>query len=498
MAASRPFVAIAGKFESRQARRWRGRVALAVVALAMAGAFGGTGCSSSPAGPCDSSRCLAGNQCIDDGSGSVQCRLVCTSQSDCPTNYHCTPAPTGNVDFCAADLTAYPAGPGLWGASCNPSGGIATNPDCDSSQGFGCYAQSPTDASAYCTLYGCTADADCRGGWWCATVNQGPNASSASRTIGMTETVCQPRTYCAPCATDVDCWSPSGPAAKCIQDANGQSYCTLQCTSDSNCHLEASCEAVDQGGAAVVAKLSTSPATTVAGGASNDIGVGNPVDLPRHISAGTINVAGRAYPGTGEALTLQIRRNKTAIDGAEVRFDSTQLSLHDIAIPGLAGVALVPGDRLDCLMTYTRGVAPTHPPVPIPTDGLPGSALNVTVDATLDGVQSGLCVPRAGVCVGDGGLCAPCRSDGDCSPGICVPATNSTEHFCSVASSARCTSTSSPDICPATDEAGGPVSCTMSAQGALPANQCVGLVTDGYDAETGTVAYAAGCYTVNR
>src|SRR5579864_9099275 len=83
------------------------------------------GCSSSAA-TCDSSRCLAGNQCIDDGSGTLQCLLVCTSQNDCPANYHCTSDASGKLDFCAADPKAYASGAGTWGASCSPSGGIET------------------------------------------------------------------------------------------------------------------------------------------------------------------------------------------------------------------------------------------------------------------------------------------------------------------------------------------------------------------------------------
>jgi hypothetical protein len=486
MAASRPFLRSFGSVG-----------AVAALFLAGAGTGGlGAGCSSSDA--CDSSACLAGNQCIDDGSGTLQCRLVCTSQSDCPANYHCTPDASHKLDFCAADHATYAPGAGTWGASCSPSGGIEGNPDCDSSQGFACYAQSPTDGSAYCTLFNCASDADCRGGWWCATVNQGPNATTASRTMGMTETVCQPRAYCAPCASDVDCWSPNGPPARCIQDGNGQSYCTVECASDSNCHLEASCLALDLGSAPVVAELSTSPATTIHG-SSNDVWVGDAVTVARHLSSGSINVAGRAYPGTGEALTVQLEMNKSPIAGAVVRFDSSQLSLHDIPIPSLAGVALAPGDRIDCLLTYTRGVEPPHPPLPIPTDGLVGTSLKVTVQATLDGATSGLCVPRAGVCVGDGALCAPCRSDADCSNGLCVPATNSTERFCSATPSARCTSTTSTaNLCPSTDEASVPVACTTAAQGGLPASQCVGIVSDGFDSETGTVSYVAGCYTPNR
>jgi hypothetical protein len=225
---------------------------------ALAVSVGGMACSSSspsgaPTGPadastCDPAMCLPGNQCIDDGSGSgPQCHLVCTSQSGCPFNYSCVPAPAAGVDYCAADKYTFKQGPGVWGATCQPNKGINTNTACDLSQQFWCYAQSPTDGNAFCTRYSCASDADCAGGWWCATVNASPNATSTARSTGGTYTVCKPREYCAPCATDVDCPdNGDGVAQHCILDKNGTHYCAGECSSDSNCNNEAWCLTLNQ------------------------------------------------------------------------------------------------------------------------------------------------------------------------------------------------------------------------------------------------------------
>ena len=221
-------------------------------------AVSGCSSSSSPAAAapkCDPAKCLAGNQCIDDGSGNgPACHLVCTSQASCPANYHCTVDATGSVDFCAPDNNTITPGPKQWGAPCNPSGGILNNPDCDVAQHFSCYATSPSDGAAYCTQYGCATDNDCKGGWWCATVNRSPNAQSGTYSVGVTNTVCKPRAYCAPCNADIDCEGSGGAPEHCIADAKGTHYCAPECmnlalpdggvqpnTGDTSCNNEAHC-----------------------------------------------------------------------------------------------------------------------------------------------------------------------------------------------------------------------------------------------------------------
>jgi hypothetical protein len=199
--------------------------------------------------PCVESNCLTGNMCLPDTTGVVECRLPCTSQADCPWDYTCTGA-TGSATqpYCAADTAVAPTTgkpyvetAGVWGASCNPSGGVDDNPDCDWAQGFRCYAQSPTDGNAYCTQIYCSSDSDCRGGWWCATVNLAPNAESSARSTGQTYTVCKPRDQCAECQTDVDCDSNTGIPEHCILDKQGTHYCATECQNDGNCAEDDEC-----------------------------------------------------------------------------------------------------------------------------------------------------------------------------------------------------------------------------------------------------------------
>jgi hypothetical protein len=49
------------------------------------------------------------------------------------------------------------------------------------------------------------------------------------------------------------------------------------------------------------------------------------------------------------------------------------------------------------------------------------------------------CFPRAGTCVGDGTICAPCRSDADCKDGACVKGQYTEERSCAIRSKKPCT-----------------------------------------------------------
>jgi hypothetical protein len=328
------------------------------------------GCS--PSASCDPAKCAAGNQCISDGA-ETKCRLVCALNADgsggqrtCPNNYHCTEAP---IPYCAPDKVQYGASDkGQWGAPCSPTGGFDPNPACDSGQYFWCYGRSPTDGAAFCTQYQCTADGDCRGGWWCATINKTPNVLSTARSVGETTTVCLPRTYCSPCGSDVDCPLSDGARQHCVNDAVGGKLCAPECGGDSNCHQEAACEARDEAG------------------------------------------------------------------GAKV------------------------------------------------------------------------CVPRAGVCVGDGGLCSPCRSDADCKDGVCASSSYSTERFCVIANADghRCSRDATNHLtgasCPPNEVTGNKTSCTVDATSwpDIPKNYCYGIVPFGpVDPELGQ-QYVPGCYTPKR
>jgi hypothetical protein len=210
-----------------------------LVVLIAAACSSGTSSTAPPA--CVESQCDPGNLCLADATGLVECRLPCTAQSDCPWDYTCTQVSTTDI-YCADDTavspttgTPYVKAKGVWGDSCNPEGGVDNNPACDWSQGFRCLARSPTDGDAYCTQFFCQSDADCAGGWWCATVNYAPNAVSSRRSSGQTFTACQPRNYCSPCSADVDCDSSTGVREHCILGEHGTHYCAPECKDGSNC-----------------------------------------------------------------------------------------------------------------------------------------------------------------------------------------------------------------------------------------------------------------------
>jgi len=216
-------------------------------------------CSSKPATPaaptCDPTQCATGNSCISDGT-ETKCRLGCALNGDgtggqqtCPFNYHCV---DGTTPYCAADAVAYQKnGKGLWGAPCSPTGGLDTNPACDTDQNFWCYATSPFDGAAFCTQYGCSSDANCRGGYWCATINTAPNAVQRDRTVGDTRTACMPRTYCSPCKTDIDCPPTKGVRQHCVPDNAGSKFCSPECGQDSQCNQEAKCVESEEAGGKV-------------------------------------------------------------------------------------------------------------------------------------------------------------------------------------------------------------------------------------------------------
>jgi hypothetical protein len=297
----------------------------------------GLSCSQGPA-PCDPNACRPGNECLSDGT-TTACRLVCATQDDCPGNFHCAKPGAAAKAFCTADTRSF-RDPSQWGKRCDPRGGVDANPDCDAEVGFWCKADGPSDASAFCTQFDCASDADCRGDYYCATIDRAPNAYDPTPSFHETWTACLPRGYCAPCRTDLDCAkAQDGSSQHCLTDITGSArLCAPECATDSNCALDAACQDNDE-------------------------------------------------------------------------------------------------------------------------------------------VNARVCVPRAGVCVGDGSLCAPCRSDADCSDdGLCASAAFSTERFCSVKSKTSCATSAAG--CPKRGDGGG-VTCTQSDSPGLPKDQCVGYVNVG-------------------
>jgi hypothetical protein len=211
------------------------------------------GCSSN-SGACDSSKCAPGNQCIDDGSTKAdgtpvgpQCHLVCTQQSDCPADYYCNDGTVGShpqpANWCVPTTYAIPtATKGLWGSHCLPTDGEGTNKACDTQEGFACYGISPTDANAFCTQFDCGQDTDCPGGWACETVDLKPNVLTVRRSFGHTRTVCRPRQYCSSCVEDHDCpVTANGSPQRCVPDPQGHMFCSVACSSDASCPLDAAC-----------------------------------------------------------------------------------------------------------------------------------------------------------------------------------------------------------------------------------------------------------------
>jgi hypothetical protein len=341
--------------------------AIAMASFALIGTA--VGCSSSttqqqPPGPaaCDPTQCATKNECLSDGK-ETKCRLPCNAQAECPFNYTCSFNPASK-NFCTKNTVEIEKKPtGQWGTACLPNEGFDNNPKCDTSgaKKFACYAKDPTDANAYCTLYDCQADSDCAGGYWCATINVAPNATTAKRSLVDTRTVCLKREYCASCKGDIDCPAVGGEPQYCVQDDNGAGFCTRACSNDTNCALDASCQPWGKDGKTV-------------------------------------------------------------------------------------------------------------------------------------------CAPRAGVCRGDGKLCAPCMSDADCPNGYCVSADYSTEKFCTVQSQAPCSDSSRGD-CPKNVE--GVPNAGISCIGSntfpeAPKDSCVGLVQFGTDSQTGKPTYALGCWTIAR
>jgi hypothetical protein len=200
-----------------------------------------TGCSNDEA-PCDSAKCAANNECIARGS-ETKCRLKCDSDNGCPTGYRCEVEQSPSYCHPEADAT-FPRG---FGVRCAPPDGIEGNPACNTDRGLACFARSPTDADAYCTKFDCATDADCPKSFFCATVNEAPNATTPQRSFGGTKRVCQRREFCAPCETDSDCpRTGDGRVQFCATAPTGR-FCTTECAEDSNCRLDAQCEAIADG-----------------------------------------------------------------------------------------------------------------------------------------------------------------------------------------------------------------------------------------------------------
>lgn len=225
--------------ESFVSRRPIGAVSAAILV-----AFAVFACSTSPVAPtCDPAKCATGNVCIAEGSEN-KCRRPCSSHGDCPTNYKCQIG--SSKSYCVADTLQITAkDTGQWGSPCNSQDGIE-NAACDGDQKFKCFAKSPTDADAFCTRYDCAQDTDCRSGWYCGAVRSSPNAESSTISWGTDSRLCLPQTFCAPCASDLDCSQKTGPTY-CVAGTDGAKFCATECGDDTGCDKWADCKAAPSG-----------------------------------------------------------------------------------------------------------------------------------------------------------------------------------------------------------------------------------------------------------
>ena len=430
----------------------------AIVAwLLTIGQCAGFGCSSSSpkATGCVDSQCAPGNACINDGSGTgLTCHRLCTRQDDCPSGWYCNDQPT---PWCTKTTTTAAPKACQFGTPCSPSDGEANNPACDSVDGFECYGTSPADASAFCTLFGCTKDTDCAGGWWCEVVDVAPNVTTSTRSFGPTRALCLPRQYCATCKVDHDCApSASGTEQHCATDANGQGFCAPECSSNANCPLDASCV----GAFAVCTQTScmSDSDCPMLGGVAERCFVGAcKVPCTNDAACTAANGAPEHCGPAGSCDALACASD----DDCPPTAGTFQHCLAGECTPECSGPA-------DCRSDQKCG------------------ALSV-------------CKPRAGVCLGDGGFCSPCRSDADCNDGYCLNAMNSTERFCSQTAQGSCEDDAAVNaVCPM--RASGAkymgTGCTTESDTFSPANQCVAFVTAG--TQTGQQMESAGCWTINR
>ncbi len=251
-----------------------------------------SGCGSSPSGPaaCDSARCLAGNSCVDG-----QCSLLCAHHGDCPEDlgYSCVAgvADDGSGQKLVCRPGSVPRTAGGYGSAC----GLHLDADCDASQGFVCVGEL-NDSDAFCTkLDGCTADADCPAAMYCGTSRQlgcvsptvcasdadcaslagttcldngtgttscmsapgchlastdCPRGTTCQPLPGQTSRLalaraCEPRGYCAPCQTDLDC---ADAGAACVLDRNGAGFCSQLCQpGGTSCDPGADCQGTPNG-----------------------------------------------------------------------------------------------------------------------------------------------------------------------------------------------------------------------------------------------------------
>ncbi len=222
---------------------------LASLLLLVASVGAGCGGSSDPA-PCPGvvvgSECRAACADTDCAEGAF-----CLKTTDHPEGV-CTPSCASLVDSCGDGLICTKADNGHHHClpSSEPAGGYGTSCPFGSecADGYVCVGQKG-DTAATCTkIDGCQADADCPVGMWCGDTAKA-GAKKDDLDFSVTQRVCLPRRFCAPCETDFDCSHEVG--AICVPDAGGERYCSKPCDNSKNsCLRGAECVDVGDGVAA--------------------------------------------------------------------------------------------------------------------------------------------------------------------------------------------------------------------------------------------------------
>ncbi|MCC6644313.1 MAG: hypothetical protein IT374_01920 [Polyangiaceae bacterium] len=188
--------------------------------------------------------CAKGADC-DDGHGIRCVDGACAAVAPCGGLKDCA-AGAGtacvNRDGFTGCFPAKEHGKGQYGSVC-PNGAA----ECDAGAGFVCVGAAG-DIDAYCAKAGkdvCKTDADCSPGFWCGETT--PVDDKNNKLWDQTVAICLRRSFCAPCATDLDCSQQTG--AVCVPDAGGEKFCSLPCDpTKPSCRRGAEC--VDTGGGA--------------------------------------------------------------------------------------------------------------------------------------------------------------------------------------------------------------------------------------------------------
>jgi hypothetical protein len=421
-----------------------------VAFVGLGGAFAFAGCSStvdatSDGGvTCDSSKCAAGNTCLEV-NGETKCRKTCSSNLDpsksCPLGYACR---TQNDP----EALASPIALSSLGAQCsggtNPGGvaGFAT----DACPAKVCAVDARSGVSAYCSAE--CEPGKCPVGYTCvATTVSGVKAVCLKSAAADGAFVPPP----APAATAFCSEVAPGLAKK----AKGQ--WGSACNPAGGVNGNPDCDS-----AAGFTCLARSPSD---GDAYCSRACGTTADCGAGLFCGDINETPSADAAKREGFGSVIRVCQKRAYGAPC--------FADIDCPSAHSCAADNNGRRFCTIACEKDA-------------------NCAVDAFCAPVNGkNICFPNAGVILGDGKFCSPCRADSDCKAGGGVCASDvsyTTERFCTVPSPSLCKSNGD---CPKAPEGVAGSGCATKESDEFPAGACLGTFKLGDNA-------LPGCWTAPR